>query len=486
MDSDALTALRSRHPNSDQGGMMQDQAIATVWTDALTRYQQHAEQQVSASTLRARMGRLRRLAAEVGRDPGAVTGDRFESWAAGLPCSIATTGEYVQAARSFFVWAVSAGVVGESPVPSAVARSRYLVSDQWADALASFERAQRAARIAPQTMRRRLQHLKRFACEVGCPPWHVAPEDFGAWIVGQGDGARHAAARDSLRAFYRWAAAGGRVAADPTAEPNRRGMALGVPESWGVELRAWQRWMNAHGTARLTIELRAAHLATFARAHASVHPFGIESDDVFDYMAGKQWAKETRRSQRASLRSFYRWAKESGRSTADPTELIPRVKAAEPVARPASDAEYVSAVQRARDPRWVLALRMACELGMRRGEVAQVHSSDVLHDDVGRASLLVHGKGGKERRVPVPANLAAAIARNGQGYLFPARDGGHLTARHLGKQVSKLLPQGVTMHALRHRVRHARVQRQSRRVRPSAAARPRVGRDDAAICQSVG
>lgn len=429
---------------------MQNHRIQTAWAGALARYEQYAGQRVSASTLRARMGRLRRLAADMGGSPDAVTGDRFESWAAGLPCSISTAGEYVQAARAFYAWAVSAGVAGESPVPSVVARSRYRVSDQWADALAAFERAQKAARIAPETTRRRLQHLKRFACEVECAPWHVAPEDFGAWIVGQGEGARHAAARDSLRAFYRWAVTGGRIAADPTADPSRRGMALGVPETWEVELRAWHRWMNAHGTARLTIELRAAHLATFARAHASAHPFGVTPDDVFDYMAGKQWAKETRRSQRASLRSFYRWAKETGRTAADPTELLPRVKAAEPVARPASDAEYVAAVQRARDPRWALALRMACELGMRRGEVAQAHSSDVLHDDAGRVSLLVHGKGGKDRRVPVPANLAAAIARNGEGYIFPGAHGGHLTARHLGKQVSKLLPQGVTMHALRH------------------------------------
>lgn len=429
---------------------MNTKSVNAAWASALTRYETHAAPAISASTLRARMGRLRRLGADLGCDPGSVTRDRFEHWAAGLPCSVSTTGEYVQAARAFFRWAVSAGVAGESPVPFAVSRTRYLVGDQWADALAAFERAQQATRIAQATTRRRLQHLRRFAFEINRTPWHVAPEDFGAWIVNQGEEARYAAARDSLRAFYRWAALAGRIVEDPTAEPSRRGTALGVPMGWADELRAWQRWMNAHGTARQTIEIRASHLGTFARAHASVHPFGITSDDVFDYMAGKQWARETRRSNRASLRSFYRWAKETGRAESDPTELMPRVKAAEPVARPASEAEYVAAVQSARDPRWALALRMACELGMRRGEVAQAHSSDVMRDDGGRASLLVHGKGGKNRIVPVPSNLAAAIVRVEEGYLFPAREGEHITARHVGKQVSKLLPKGVTMHALRH------------------------------------
>lgn len=429
---------------------MNDRTITSAWAEALARYEGDAARVVSASTLRARMGRLRRLAVDLGETPDAVTRERFESWTALLPCSLSTTGEYVQAARAFYRWAMISGVAGESPVPSAETRSRYHLSEQWADALAAFERSQKAARIATETARRRLQHLKRFASEIGRTPWHVAPEDFGAWIIDQGDGARHAAARDSLRAFYRWAAGAGRIAEDPTAEPSRRGSSLGVPESWGGDLRAWQRWLNAHGTARLTIELRASHLGTFARAHSSADPFGITADDLFDYMAGKQWSRETRRSNRASLRSFYRWAKETGRTSIDPTELIPRVKAAEPVARPASDADYIAAVQAARDPRWALALRMACELGMRRSEVAQVHSSDILHDDAGRVSLLVHGKGGKGRWVPVPSNLAAAIARFGEGYLFPSRDGEHLTPRHVGKQVSKLLPKGVTMHALRH------------------------------------
>lgn len=36
-------------------------------------------------------------------------------------------------------------------------------------------------------------------------------------------------------------------------------------------------------------------------------------------------------------------------------------------------------------------------------------------------------------------------------WLFPSPQGGHLTAHHLGKVVSRWLPEGYTTHTLRHR-----------------------------------
>ncbi len=95
-------------------------------------------------------------------------------------------------------------------------------------------------------------------------------------------------------------------------------------------------------------------------------------------------------------------------------------------------------------------LRLAAELGLRRGEVARVHSRDVLDDD-GGWSLLVHGKGNRDRVVPMPDPLADAIRSRPAGYLFPGDDDGHLSPKRVGALVSGLLPPGVTMHALRHR-----------------------------------
>jgi integrase len=85
---------------------------------------------------------------------------------------------------------------------------------------------------------------------------------------------------------------------------------------------------------------------------------------------------------------------------------------------------------------------------MRRAEVAQVHRRDVVEDLLGW-SLVVHGKGSKDRIVPLPSDLARVI-RSADGYLFPGRIDGHLSPRYVGKLVARALDDGTTMHQLRH------------------------------------
>jgi integrase len=101
-------------------------------------------------------------------------------------------------------------------------------------------------------------------------------------------------------------------------------------------------------------------------------------------------------------------------------------------------------------------LRLAGEAGLRRAEVAQVHHRD-LSAGLDGASLLVHGKGGKLRVVPISESLAAALrAAHTPGmpedsWLFPTGLGGHLSPDVVGRLVARALPDGWTMHTLRHR-----------------------------------
>ena len=97
-----------------------------------------------------------------------------------------------------------------------------------------------------------------------------------------------------------------------------------------------------------------------------------------------------------------------------------------------------------------LMLRLAAECGLRRAEVAQVHSRDVV-EDLGGWSLVVHGKGSRERVVPLPVSVGVELRALGRGYAFPGDDHGHLSPRWVGTLISRLLPEGYTMHSLRHR-----------------------------------
>lgn len=161
------------------------------------------------------------------------------------------------------------------------------------------------------------------------------------------------------------------------------------------------------------------------------------------------WATETRRGYRSSLRVFYRWALAMGHVTASPASALPVVHPAPPMPRPVPDRDYRLALLAA-DTRTRLMVRLGAEVGLRRAEVAQVHSRDLI-EDLDGWSLLVHGKGQRERLVPLPASIGAELRALPAGWAFPGDDHGHLSPRWVGTLVSRVLPEGHTMHALRHR-----------------------------------
>jgi integrase/recombinase XerC len=163
------------------------------------------------------------------------------------------------------------------------------------------------------------------------------------------------------------------------------------------------------------------------------------------------WKLETRRSERACVRGFFAWAYQTKRVPDYLSDELPKVRMPTASPRPAPDQAWRLALIAA-DARTTLMLRLAAEAGMRRAEVAQVHAHDLI-DGTGGAQLLVNGKGNKQRVVPISDALAEAIRRRAAGgWLFPSwPDGGHLTPNYVGILVTNVLPDGWTMHTLRHR-----------------------------------
>lgn len=129
--------------------------------------------------------------------------------------------------------------------------------------------------------------------------------------------------------------------------------------------------------------------------------------------------------------------------------VIPSVRKTPANPHPASDGALGACLQ-SRDLRVRLAARLAAELGLRRAEVAAINADRDLLSDASGETLIVHGKGGKTRLVPLPAALAGEL-RSYQGFVFPGQESGHISAAWLGRLVSREMPEGVTMHALRHR-----------------------------------
>lgn len=218
----------------------------------------------------------------------------------------------------------------------------------------------------------------------------------------------------------------------------------------GWLLAGWDTYMVASGNPKSTRDLRAYHLTRVARAIPDP-PHQVSTDQLVAFLAHPSWAPETRRSYRASLRAFFRWYVAAGHRPDDPAAALPAVKVPRGVPRPTPEAIITEATGGRAPARVVLMIRLAAELGLRRGEIAQLER-DHLEPALWGHVLTVRGKGGHVRTLPVPLELAAVILERPAGPLFPnPTTGRHLTPHHVGKLVSGALLEGWTCHTLRHR-----------------------------------
>lgn len=198
-----------------------------------------------------------------------------------------------------------------------------------------------------------------------------------------------------------------------------------------------------------TISLRTAHIKRLARSELASSPWTLTSSVLLDWTGRHDWKRETARAMRSSIRRFWAWGVQAGRTDVDVALALPGIRPEQPRPHPAAPDTVRTAVTNA-EPRVALMLRLANELGMRRGEVSRVHPENDLVRDLVGWSLLVHGKGLRKRVLPLPESLADELLRAQAGYLFPGPGGEHLSPHWVGTLVRQALGNGTTMHQLRH------------------------------------
>lgn len=436
------------------------------WTAALAAWSRTlAREGIAPRTVETRRHALRPFAL-AHPDPWTVTAADVSAWLDARARWAAIDPKRMRSAlHRFYLWGVSEGFISVNPAPVR-GRTHVPLSPAWDTALADFRDAERDAGRAASTLARRVRHLDLFATTAGHPdPWAVAPADMAAWVRAQDWAASTAtAARSALRAFYAWGADAGRIATNPaayltTAAPTldprpigtRGPVAHPTPAAWTGPLRLFGRHMLARGRSPRTVQLRDLHLRRIARDLDPLTPWDVTLDDLLDWFAARPMSAASRRTLQSSVRAFYAWAVESGHLDHDPARTLPAIRQSPPSPHPVAEVSVRAAIAAA-DPRERLMIRMGAELGMRRAEIAQARTSD-LFDRGGHWSLLVHGKGSRDRVLPLPDGLAATIRAMPAGYLFPsdASPTGHLSPATVGKLLGRLLPDGVSAHALRHR-----------------------------------
>lgn len=220
-----------------------------------------------------------------------------------------------------------------------------------------------------------------------------------------------------------------------------------ITHPWSTAIEGFITHLKASGAPANTLRARREQLQHLAR-RAPADPWSLTAAELLDYFAYQEWKTETRRGRRSCFILFWKWGKRvhGARNIA---KHLPKVKPGVPNPMPVPPEVYERAMRRS-DARTRLILRMAHDAGMRRGEIAVSASWDLMQDLVGW-SLIVHGKGGKDRVVPLTPRLAFDLLALGDGWFFEGAIDGHLSPRRISELAAEALDAPWTIHKLRHR-----------------------------------
>ncbi len=227
---------------------------------------------------------------------------------------------------------------------------------------------------------------------------------------------------------------------------------LPFPTGWVIPLERWDESLVIAGRSEGTRRQRLGQIRSLARELDVPDPGAVQQGTFYKWLSERQWQPSTRKSHYSSYRMFFGWAYRTGVVGEDVTLGLPQVTVPRRLPRPADDAVILLAMRNApiREQRLIT---IGAQLGLRIGEIVKIHITDLIPDLAGY-SLMVHGKGSKERQLPLPADLAYLLAqwcREGGGWAFPSASGGHISSSWASKLVSRALGEHATSHALRHR-----------------------------------
>ncbi|WP_158034396.1 tyrosine-type recombinase/integrase [Kocuria coralli] len=216
--------------------------------------------------------------------------------------------------------------------------------------------------------------------------------------------------------------------------------------AWEDALADFTRWLIASGRRPATVDLRALWIRHLAAGVAPTGPWEITGQQIISWVATQTWAPNTRRSARTSIQRFFVWANLAGHRADNPSHLLISTKPPRAVSRPVPSDVLDRAIRQA-DPKARLMLLLGSRAGLRRSEIAALHSRDIEP-----GWLFVTGKGGQRRFIPIHEDLDPLLraAKERGGWIFPGRFTGHCHHDHVAKTISRALGPGWSTHNLRH------------------------------------
>ena len=208
-------------------------------------------------------------------------------------------------------------------------------------------------------------------------------------------------------------------------------------------------------------------LQQWCNLHAGGDVLHLQGDDLRAFVAAGHRAGLAAKSLQRRLsacRSFYAWHLRHGRITASPVAGIRAPKAQRKLPQVLDADEAVQLVELPTNAPLGLRDRALLELfyssGLRLSEVCALRWRDL---DTATALVQVHGKGRRERLVPVGSHALNALAEwraesggADDAPVFPGRSGGPITQRAIQLRIKQLAQrQGLFKHVHPHMLRHS-------------------------------
>jgi site-specific recombinase XerD len=193
----------------------------------------------------------------------------------------------------------------------------------------------------------------------------------------------------------------------------------------------WLRSMRRRNLSASTITKRAS-VARRLTLHAGCDLVDVTTEQIEEWLDSRDNAARTRYIDVSHLAAFFRWAIREELTDRDPTQRIDRPKVHVGVPRPIDTDDLRRALRQSPNAELTAMLHLAAFAGLRCAEIAALDWGDFNGD-----LMLVRGKGGKERVVPVhpliTSSLRALPNRRSHGPVFgiPAHRVSHRISHHM-------------------------------------------------------
>jgi integrase/recombinase XerC len=239
--------------------------------------------------------------------------------------------------------------------------------------------------------------------------------------------------------------------------PPAPGGVCGVPHREECRLLGRHlEWLRLRGRAERTIRERRYNILRLGRWLAPVPVVDATAADLAAWRASLRVSPSAAASYIVHAKMFYAWCADEDIIGSSPAARLPSPRTRPGLPRPIPAARLAAALASApeRVRPWLL---LGAFAGLRAAEIASL-TADCLLLDRDPPLIVVAGKGGRERAVPVSAYLAgelAALSLPRSGWIFPRLDGqggpnAAWLVSHKANEHLRSLGFPDTFHSLRH------------------------------------